>query len=134
MLLERNAITMEIDKSIIGNRIKILRKELKLTQEELALKLGLKGKSSIANYEKGTISPSDDIKLQMANLFNCSIDYLMGISDIRNSQKINLDKLDIAFATGIKGLNKENQKIAKDIIEGLLAKQKNEENKKETNK
>ena len=121
---------MEIDKIRIGNRIKILRKEFKLTQEELALKLGLKGKSSIANYEKGTISPSDDIKLQMSKLFNCSIDYLMGISDVRNSQEINLDKLDIAFATGIKGLNKENQKIAKDIIEGLLAKQKNEENKK----
>lgn len=121
---------MEIDKIMIGNRIKILRKEFKLTQEELALKLGLKGKSSIANYEKGTISPSDDIKLQMSKLFNCSIDYLMGVSDIRNSQEINLDKLDIAFATGIKGLNKENQKIAKDIIEGLLAKQKNEENKK----
>lgn len=121
---------MEINKLMIGNRIKILRKELKLTQEELALKLGLKGKSSIANYEKGTISPSDDIKLQMSKLFNCSIDYLMGVSDVRNSQEVNLDKLDIAFATGIKGLNKENQKIAKDIIEGLLAKQKNEENKK----
>lgn len=121
---------MEIDKIMIGNRIKILRKEFKLTQEELALKLGLKGKSSIANYEKGIISPSDDIKLQMSKLFNCSIDYLMGLSDVRNSQEINLDQLDIAFATGIKGLNKENQKIAKDIIEGLLAKQKNEENKK----
>ena len=123
-------VAMEINKLIIGNRIKILRKELKLTQEELALKLGLKGKSSIANYEKGTISPSDDIKLQMSKLFNCSIDYLMGVSDVRNSQKVDLNQLDIAFATGIKGLNKENQKIAKDIIEGLLAKQKNEENKK----
>ncbi len=121
---------MEIDKIMVGNRIKKLRKELKLTQEELALKLGLKGKSSIANYEKGMISPSDDIKLQMSKLFNCSIDYLMGLSDIRNSEKVNVEHLDIAFATGIKGLNKENQEIAKNIIEGLLAKQKSEENKK----
>ncbi len=121
---------MEIDKIMVGNRIKKLRKELNLTQEELALKLGLKGKSSIANYEKGMISPSDDIKLQMSKLFNCSIDYLMGLSDIRNSQKVNVEHLDIAFATGIKGLNKENQEIAKNIIEGLLAKQKSEENKK----
>jgi len=121
---------MEIDKRMVGNRIKMLRKELGLTQEELAIKLGLKGKSSIANYEKGTISPSDDIKLQMSKLFNCSIDYLMGNSTIRNAQEINLEQLDIAFATGIKGLNKENQEIAKNIIEGLLAKQKNEENKK----
>lgn len=121
---------MEIDKSMVGNRIKLLRKELKLTQEELALKLGLKGKSSIANYEKGIISPSDDIKLQMAKLFHCSIDYLMGLSENRNSNEVNINHLDIAFATGIKGLNKENQEIAKNIIEGLLAKQKNEENEK----
>ena len=121
---------MEIDKIMVGNRIKMLRKELKLTQEELALKLGLKGKSSIANYEKGLISPSDDIKLQMSKIFDCSIDYLMGISNTRNFQKVNLDQLDIAFATCIKGLKKENQAIAKNIIEGLLAKQKNEENKK----
>lgn len=46
-------------------------------------------------------------------------------------QKIELDEMEIAFASGIKGLNKENQEIAKNIIEGLLAKQKNEENKKE---
>lgn len=118
---------MEIDKIIIGNRIKMLRKELDLTQEELALRLGLKGKSSIANYEKGLISPSDEIKLQMSELFNCSIDYLMGISDVRDWNKVSLDKLDIAFANGIKGLNKENREIAKNIIEGLLAKQKNEE-------
>lgn len=118
---------MEIDKIMIGNRIKMLRKELNLTQEELALKLGLKGKSSIANYEKGLISPSDDIKLQMSKLFNCSIDYLMGISNVRDWNEVSLDKLDIAFANGIKGLNKENREIAKNIIEGLLAKQKNEE-------
>ncbi len=121
---------MEIDKIKIGNRIKMLRKELKLTQEELALKLGLKGKSSIANYEKGSITPSDDIKLQMSKLFHCSIDYLMGISSTRNTQEVDLEHLDIAFATGIRGLNKENQKIAKNIIEGLLAKQKNEEKPK----
>ena len=115
---------MEIDKIMVGNRIKMLRKELKLTQEELALK------SSIANYEKGIISPSDDIKLQMAKLFHCSIDYLMGLSENRNANEVNINHLDIAFATGIKGLNKENQEIAKNIIEGLLAKQKNEENEK----
>ena len=43
---------MENDKSILSNRIKHLRTEFGFTQEELAFKLGLKGKSSIANYEK----------------------------------------------------------------------------------
>ena len=35
--------------------------------------------------------------------------------------------MEIAFATGIKGLNRENKEIAKSIIEGLLAKQNNDE-------
>lgn len=51
--------------------------------------------------------------------------------NLRKTKKIELDDIDIAFASGIKGLNKENQEIAKNIIEGLLAKQKNEENKNE---
>lgn len=69
---------MEDNKNILSTRIKELRTELGLTQEELALKLGLKGKSSIANYESGKITPSDEIKLKMCNIFDCSMDYLMG--------------------------------------------------------
>ena len=34
-----------------------------------------------------------------------------------------LDDIDVAFASGIRGLNKENQETLKNIIEGLLAKQ-----------
>lgn len=70
--------------NLFGNRIKLLRKEKKLTQEELAQQLGLKGKSSIANYENGLNSPSDEIKLKMCEIFDCSIDYLMGKSKYKN--------------------------------------------------
>ena len=60
---------MNEEKNILASRINQMRKELDLTQEELALKLGLKGKSSIANYESGKITPSDEIKLKMCELF-----------------------------------------------------------------
>lgn len=78
---------MEFDKKIIGNRIRMLRLENKMTQETLALLIGLKGKSSIANYEAGKIIPSDKIKLKLCDVFNCPIEYLMGISD----ERINFD-------------------------------------------
>lgn len=74
---------MDEEKNILATRINQMRKELDLTQEELALKLGLKGKSSIANYESGKITPSDDIKLKMCKLFDCSMDYLMGKSEFK---------------------------------------------------
>lgn len=78
---------MELDKKIIGNRIKKERNNLGITQEELAIKLGLNNKSSISQYENGDTIPSDDIKLLMSNLFNCTIDYLLGKSDVRNFDK-----------------------------------------------
>lgn len=70
--------------SNIKERIKELRKEKNLTQEELAKALGLNAKSSVANYENGSNAPSDEIKFKMCNLFNCSMDYLMGKSDYKN--------------------------------------------------
>lgn len=75
---------MEENQNILSLRIKKLRTDAGLTQEELALKLGLKGKSSIANYESGKITPSDEIKIKLCKLFGCSIDYLMGNSEYKN--------------------------------------------------
>lgn len=66
------------NKNILSIRIKELRNASRLTQEELAEKLGLNNKSSIANYESGYSTPSDAIKLKMCEVFNCSMDYLMG--------------------------------------------------------
>ncbi len=74
---------MEINKKLVGNRIKSLRLEKKLTQENLALLLGLNNKSSISQYENGSIVPSDDIKIKICDIFGCPMEYLMGISDER---------------------------------------------------
>lgn len=116
--------------NILGKRIELERTRLGLNQIELAKKLDLSSSASISQYEKGDRIPSDDIKLKMTEIFNCSLDYLMGKSDIRNPQKLQLDDMDIAFASGIKGLNKENQETLKNIMDGLLAKQELEDKDK----
>lgn len=77
---------MNEEKNILAERIYKMRKELNLTQEELALKLGLKGKSSIANYESGKITPSDEIKSRMCEVFGCTMDYLMGNSEFKTNE------------------------------------------------
>ena len=77
----------------IKDRIKELRKEKGLTQEKLAKLLGLNAKSSIANYENGANSPSDEVKIKMCTLFNCSMDYLMGKSNQRKDFNINIPDL-----------------------------------------
>lgn len=115
------------------NRIKFLREELNMTQQELADKLD-GAKSTIAMYEKGNRKPSMEVLIKLSEIFHCSIDYLLCKSDIRNPQQINLDEMDIAFASGIRGLNKQNQETLKNIMEGLLAKQEIENNKNKKEK
>ena len=111
-----------------GTKLKKLRQDSNMTQEELGKKINT-SRSNIANYENDKNMPSVDILEKLSKIFNCSIDYLLGKSDIRNPNKIDINDMDIAFSTGIKGLNKENQEVLKNIMEGLLAKQEKEKNK-----
>lgn len=92
---------MKNKKSILSIRIKELRNELNMTQEDLAKKLGLNNKSSIANYESGYSIPSDEIKLEMCKIFNCSMDYLMGKSLFRTNKDAYIDLVKISIAREI---------------------------------
>lgn len=70
----------------IGTRIKDLRSEKNLTQTKLGEVIGVE-KSTVSMYENGNSTPNDDIKKMLANFFNVSLDYLIGVSDIRNPYK-----------------------------------------------
>lgn len=59
------------------NKIKLLREELNISQEELASKLGL-SKGIISLYENEKRKPSFDILNKLSKIFNCSIDYIIG--------------------------------------------------------
>lgn len=61
-------------------RIKELRIEKGLTQKELAAKIDSTDKNIWA-YENKVAVPPLDILTKMADVFNCSIDYLSGRSD-----------------------------------------------------
>ena len=114
---------------MLGNKIKELREEKGLKQEDLAKAMSV-SPSTIGMYEINKREPNNELIIKLAAFFDVSVDYLLGKSDIRKPLDIELSDIDIAFATGIKGLNEENKEIAKNIIEGLLAKQENEEKKK----
>ena len=89
----------------ISERIKELRTEKGYTQEELAKILGLNSKSNIANYENGANSPSDKIKSKMCEVFDCSMDYLMGKVDYRNNINIDIPRLLSEYKNFIKENN-----------------------------
>ena len=114
--------------NILGKRIELERTRLGLNQIELAKKLNLSSSASISQYEKGDRVPSDDIKIKMTEIFNCSLDYLLGKSDIRNPEEIKF-----ANNNGIdtEGLSKEEIKEIQKQVEFMRWKKKdtNDENK-----
>ena len=66
---------------MFSERLKELRKEKRITQEQLAAIIGVE-RSSIGKYEgKSHIIPSDDVKYRIAEYFGVTVDYLMGYSD-----------------------------------------------------
>lgn len=74
------------------NRIKKFREELNLTQQDLADKLNC-SKSVIGLYESETRKPSLEVLIKLSNIFNCSIDYLLGKTDVRKPvENINTPK------------------------------------------
>lgn len=62
---------------IIQDRIKSLRTDANMTQEELAAKLGI-SKGAIGNYETGRRIPDMETMNALADIFNVDMDYLTG--------------------------------------------------------
>ncbi len=68
------------NKPKIVNRIKELRKELKITQNKLAQILNI-GRTTIINYEKGSTIPNLDFINYFSKNYKISADYLLGRID-----------------------------------------------------
>ncbi len=65
---------------IFCERLKLLRLSQNLTLEQLAKELGLV-KITVGNWENGIRVPSLDTSIALAEYFNVSLDYLVGLSD-----------------------------------------------------
>lgn len=67
----------------IGEKIKTLRKERKLTQKELAHKIGVTA-PTVTKYENGQLEPNIEVLNRIANTFNMPISALI---EDNNSKK-----------------------------------------------
>jgi len=83
------------------NRLKILREEKNLFQSDLAKILNV-SIAAYSFYESGKRDMGTDTVKKLADFFNVSTDYLLGISDIRNPEELK----NIQFANN-GGLNTE---------------------------
>lgn len=89
-----------------GNVLKTLRSRENMTQAQLAQKLGLT-KSVISAYETGLRLPSYDVLIHIAQIYNVSTDYLLGVEHKEEIDLSGLSKEEInALLNLIKAMRK----------------------------
>ena len=63
---------------LFDTKIKLLRVERGITQEDLAIDLGV-NRSTISEIERGTFNPSLKLAFSIANYFGTTVDYVFSI-------------------------------------------------------
>ena len=99
-----------------SERLKTLRKQVKLTQAQIAEKLDI-SQQAYASWERGVKKPTQQNLVKIAQSLKVSIDYLVGNSD-EDINDDELDNVEILFRMNSKGLTDEEKKIfKKELIE-----------------
>lgn len=104
----------------LGSKIKSLRKERNLSQDELAEKINIDGRQ-ISRYENDKMNPSIDVLIKLAEAFNISVDYLL-FSDIpkkplRQKYTSIIEKLEL-----IENMSNEDQQAFMIFLDSIYAK------------
>lgn len=105
---------------MLSERLKTLRKEAGLTQEEVAKKLGI-SRPAYTYWEKGEKKPTPDKLTQIANLFGVSTDYLL---NNQQEDAVDLSEVELLFRTTSKGMTKEEQEVFKQELIEFMKKRK----------
>lgn len=92
----------------MGDKLKSLRTEKKLTQKQVADQIGL-AISAVSSYESGSRYPSYDVLVQLAHIFHVSTDYLLGMTDKRNIDVTSLGDEEIELISQL--VEKLRQKV-----------------------
>jgi len=107
----------------IGNRIKELRTRLKMTQTDLANKVGL-SYIQVGRYETQKSKPSSEILQKLATALETTTDYLMngGSDEVVTAQLT--DKELLSQFKEVEKLNKEDKYLIKTFIDAFITKRK----------
>ena len=86
---------------MLGDKVKMLRKEMRLTQQKLAMDIGV-SQSTIGMIESNKQGASNDTLVKLASVLNTTVDYLLSDS----TEKIDIN--DKNSDADIKDSNKNN--------------------------
>ena len=78
----------------MGDKLHSLRTEMKLTQKQVADRIGL-AISAVSSYESGTRYPSYETLIKLSRMFHVSTDYLLGLTEKRSVDVTGLEDAEI---------------------------------------
>ncbi|EGD46265.1 helix-turn-helix domain protein [Ruminiclostridium papyrosolvens DSM 2782] len=92
---------------MVGDILKTIREEKKITQDQIAQLLNIK-RQTYSSYERNKSLPDINILSKLADYFNVSTDYLLGRSDIMNYDEY---KDLLISTTKIEGLSDDEKQL-----------------------
>lgn len=101
---------------MFAKRLKNLREIKGYNQERLAKLLGLSS-STIGMYEQSRRQPDNDTLVKIAELFDVSVDYLLGKTEVKDINKPYSDEIEKAIFNKIKELSTDEKKAILNVME-----------------
>ena len=104
----------------IKDRLKALRVLNGLSAAQLAVEFG-KSESAVRMWETGRSKPDADTLIKLAQFFECTTDYLLGLSDVKNEKDFqNTVERVTGFHRMYNELDKERQHLFHETTQKLL--------------
>lgn len=107
----------------MSNRVKELRNEKGLSQEDLAKWINV-SQQTVSRIENGKEQIPTDILIHLVKLFHVSADYILKLSDTRITEEYRVEmdqKLErnMDFCRAFEKLNRYNQDLVGQLMKGL---------------
>lgn len=93
---------MYFDAKEFGKRLHDVRTSRGITQEELAVRLGLASKQHVSRMENGERSCSIDLLIELSCILHVSTDYLLMGSEPKRKSKMNVNIAKSSSGSGFK--------------------------------
>lgn len=99
--------------------LRLLREKHGLSQQSLAEKLGIT-QQAVYKYEKTSVEPDIATLIQLAELFDVSVDYLIGYEGAKSAKKNKSSKSEDAHLKLWRMLSEDNREKLDGLVKSIL--------------
>ena len=103
--------------------VKELREQKNISQLTLATRIGC-SQNTISKIEKGECEPRANVLVEMSKYFGVSVDYILGISDVKNYAESSkrygkVQNIGTEYQEKINQLSDKSKKVAQSVVDRL---------------